>query len=288
MAVEIASFKGVVPGLSTREDVEKAWGKPKDSTQANGALVQLYSIQPFKRVEVSFADGKVSSVVIRFDRSFPADAVAKQLDLAAIRPVPVSNELGELLGLAYPERGVLFTFEPSDVPGKSTMKVPQVILEPISAESFVLRAETTMESRPELSRRDLEQALKLEPDNARAHWLLGRLRAATEQHQQALSAAGEAVRLEPENPQYRVTYAQILAQAGRLPEAAEEAQKAVPSSDKRPHVKARAICLLGDLLASGPKPDFKQASKCTRRRSSLPSRFATIRTRRSGWRPRRC
>ena len=30
-------------------------------------------------------------------------------------------------------------------------------------------------------------------------------------------------------------------------------------SEQRPHVKARALCLLGDLKGSGPHPDYKQA-----------------------------
>jgi tetratricopeptide (TPR) repeat protein len=257
--LEAASFKGVVPGTSTKDDVASVWGQPRRTSKANGALVQLYSVEPFKRVEVNYTDGKVSSVVIRLDRPFPAEAVAKQLGLTAVRPVLVVNDLGEVLGRAYPERGVLLAFEPSDKPGKASMKVSQIVLEPISAEAFVLRAETTLESRNDLSGRDLEQALILEPGNARANWLYSRVMAATDQHDKAVAAAGEAVRLEPDNAQYRVTHAQALAQAGQLPEAVAEARKAVAASEGRPHVKARATCLVGDLLASGPKPDFKQA-----------------------------
>ncbi|MCG2684933.1 MAG: tetratricopeptide repeat protein [Planctomycetales bacterium] len=259
VSVETASFKGITPGVSTKDDVEKSWGRPRDTSRANGFLVQLYSVEPFKQVEVSYAGEKASSIVIRLGHSFPADAVAKQLDLAAIRPVLVSNELGEILGLAYPERGVLFAFEQSDEPGKPSMKVLQIILETVSAESFVLRAETTMESRYDLSRRDLEQALKLEPNNARAHWLLGRVLAATERHEEALAETGKAVRLEPDNPQYRATHAQVLAQAGLLLDAVQHTQRAIETSADRPHIKARATCLLGDLLASGSKPDFKKA-----------------------------
>jgi tetratricopeptide (TPR) repeat protein len=44
-----------------------------------------------------------------------------------------------------------------------------------------------------------------------------------------------------------------------LSEAAQEAQKAVDTASKRLHVKARALCLLGDVTASGPKPDYKKA-----------------------------
>jgi tetratricopeptide (TPR) repeat protein len=259
VAIEATSFKGVIPGTSTQPDVAKAWGQPKKSTKVNGAAVQLYSIEPFKRVEVNYANGKVSSVVIRLDRPFPVAAVTKHLDLAAIRPAVVLNEKADVLGHAYPERGVLLAFEPSDKPGKSSMKVSQIILEPISAEPFVLRAEATLKSRPDLSRHDLEQALSLEPGNARAHWLFSRVLSGTQQRDKAVRAASEAVRLEPQDAQYLVTYAQVLAEAGQLPEAIEAARKAATASDDRPHIKARATCLVGDLLASGPNPDFRKA-----------------------------
>jgi len=116
-AIEATSFKGVVPGTSTQEDVAKAWGSPRKTSQVNSSLAQLYSVEPFKRVEVNYANGKVSSIVIRLDRPFPVEAVTKHLDLAAIRAVVVFNELGEVLGRAYPERGVLLAFEPADKPG---------------------------------------------------------------------------------------------------------------------------------------------------------------------------
>ena len=259
VAVEAASFNGVTPGASTKDEVEKAWGKPKDVAEQNGSVVQLYAVEPFNRVEVSYAGDKVSSVVIRFDRPFPANAVAKQLELSLIRPVSVFSKTGEALGLAYPERGVLFAFQPSEESDKASMKVMQIVLEPITAEAFVLRAEATLEDHKDLSIRDLEQALELEPGNARAHWLHSRLLTATEQHEKATAAAAEAVRNEPDNPQYRVTHAQALAQVGRLADAIEEAQKAAETAQKRPQVKARALCVIGDLVASGSKPDYKKA-----------------------------
>ena len=259
VAVEAASFKGVTPGVSTKEDVEKAWGKPKDVSQKSGAVVQLYSIAPFNRLEVNYAGEKVSSIVIRFDQPFPADVVAKQLDLGLVRPVPVSSELGEVLGSVYPERGVMFGFQPSDTPSQPSMKVMQIVLEPITAEPFVLRAEATMDDHQDLAIHDLEQALVIEPGNARCHWLHARLLMAAEQYEKAATAAAEAVRFDPANCQYRVTRAQALAQVGRFPEALVEAQKAVEGSEKRPHVRARALCLIGDLSASGPKPDYKKA-----------------------------
>lgn len=259
VTLEPASFKGITPGLSTQTDVVHAWGQPKEMAKQNGELVQLYSIAPFKRVEVSYAGEKVVSVLVRFDRAFPVDTVAKQLDLTAIRPVLVSGDLGESLGLSYPERGVLFAFEADQKTAEKPSSVAQLILEPITAEPFVLRAETTLESHPDLCRRDLDVALSLDPENARAHWLNSRILVTSEQFDKAVAESGRAVQIEPANGRYQVTHAQVLAQVGRLSEAMAAAQKAVAASEKQQHTKARALCLVGDLAASGPTPDYKKA-----------------------------
>jgi tetratricopeptide (TPR) repeat protein len=258
-SIEAASFKGVTPGMSTKDEVTKAWGEPKETADRKDALVQLYSVGPFNRVEVNYVGNKVGSLVVRFDRPFPVDAMAKQLDLATVRPVLVSNDMGEVLGLVYPERGVLFAFAAAKDSDKPTMQVASLVLEPIAAEPFVLRAETTLDSRCDLSRRDLEQAIELEPNNARAHWLLSRVLANMDQPEKSLAAVGRAVQLDPDNPRYRATRAQVLAQTGRLEQALAEAEKATAASQKLPHVEARVLCLMGDLMASGPKPDYHKA-----------------------------
>ena len=82
----------------------------------------------------------MTAIVIRFDKPVPASTAAQQLDLAKIQPVLVSNEFGEILGEAYPERGVLFSFAGADAPGKASMKVSHIVLEAIGAEAFLLVA----------------------------------------------------------------------------------------------------------------------------------------------------
>lgn len=257
--IETASFKEITPGVSTLADVQKAWGPPREIAHRESVMIHLYTVGPFDKVEVSFFQDKVTSIVIRLNQSFPAKGVAEQLKLSSLRPVYVSDAMGEILGQSFPERGVLFAFEPSGTPGKPSMKVSQIILEPVTAEPFVLRAETNLESQLEASAKDLEVAIRLDPQNARAHWLRARVMFALEDLPAALAAASEAVRLEPENPQYRLMRAQALGQLGQFAAAVEEAQRAVQSGEKRPHIKAQAICLLGDLAGSGPQPDYKKA-----------------------------
>jgi tetratricopeptide (TPR) repeat protein len=258
--IEVTSFHSITPGTSTRADVEKTWGKPKDSRKLDNGLMQLYAVDPFPRVEVAYSsDNKVTSLVIRFERGFPSGQVAEQLELSRIQPVLISNELGEVLGQSFPERGVLFSFEPATDPSKALKKVTHIVLEPIAAEPFVLRAETNIDVRPEFSLHDADQAIRLQPGNARAQWLRSRALSSLGQHEQAVAAAVEAVRLDPRDSRYQVTKAQALQRAGHFSEAAAEAEKAVVTSEQRPHVRARALCLLGDLKGSGPNPDYKQA-----------------------------
>lgn len=259
--IEAASFNGITPGASTLAEVEKAWGAPVGTREHNGLMVQQYRVAPFERVEVVYPKGadKVASIVIRLEKSFPAEGVARQLELHHLRPVLVSNELGEILGQAYPERGVLFSFEPNETPGKSAMQVAEIVLEPITADPFLLRAETYLDSRPEESLKDVEQALALAPNHARGHWLRARLLGLKGNLNQALASCEEACRLAPADAQYRLTRAQLLGQLGRFDQAMGEAQKAIEHSGHRQHIKARALCLLGDLYSAGAKPDYKKA-----------------------------
>jgi len=259
IVLEAASFKTVTPGATSTSQLEKAWGRPKELRNEGSNSFYLYSVGPFNRVEVTCRDGKVQAIAIRFEKPLPAAGVAKQLGLSRIRAVLVSNELGEILGQAYPERGVLLAFEPETERGKPSMLVSQMILEPLSAETFVLRAETLLDVQPVASLEDLNNAVKLQPNVARAHWLRARLLADMAEYEKAVQAVDEALRIEPNNAQFRVTRAQVLGQAGRLSEAVEEAKRAVENASRRPHVKARALTLLGDLTASEPMSDYKRA-----------------------------
>ena len=257
--IETASFNGVTPGTTVLSALHKAWGAPRQISKETGMVIHQYRVEPFTRVEVSFADEMVMSIVIRLDEAVPSKHLTQLLKLEDIRPVLVSNELGEILGQSFPERGVLFAFEPAEVPGKASAKVVQIILEPVSAEAFVLRAETFLDAERALAIRDLENAVKLQPDNARAYWLQARALITYGDNVAALVPAKEAVRLEPTNAQYQLTLADALGELGQIEAGMVQAQAALENSQQRPHVLARALCLLGDLTSSGATPDYPRA-----------------------------
>ena len=66
------------------------------------------------------------------------------------------------------------------------------------------------------------------------------------------------------------THATLLGQVGRVPEATAAAQKALALSQNRPHVKARALCLLGDLAGPGANPTSSRPCSTTPRPCKQP------------------
>jgi tetratricopeptide (TPR) repeat protein len=257
--LEASGFRGVTPGVSTVAEMQKAWGQPSDTRRDGKTTSFLYDIKPFRHVEATAVSDKLVSIVFRFPKELPASGLAEKLDLAKIEPVLVSNEMGEILGESFPERGVMFSFAPSDAAGKPSMKVTHVVLEPLTAEPFVLRAETNLDGRYDASLHDLNIALKLRPRDARALWLRSRARASLGDYEKALADVSQAVDLAPNDPRYHVTRAQLLGRNGQVNEGIAEAQKAVELSGARPHVKARALCVLGDLVIMGGNPNFRLA-----------------------------
>ncbi len=140
LTVEAASFKGIQPGKSTGEDLAEAWGPPSEIRKVQSRRLQTYRIEAFPKVTVSVTSGVVTSIVVNLDKPMGAEDLVEQLSLDDISSVQVNDDMGQLLGEAFPERGVLFSYAPK----AKTPQVSQVVLEPIDAAPFLLRAESQL------------------------------------------------------------------------------------------------------------------------------------------------
>lgn len=249
-----AELNGVRPGVSTVDDVEAAWGLPREVGLREGLSEHVYAIEPFERVTATFAEDVVASIIVDLVEPYGADAVAKEMGLATFEPVAIVDENGETLGCAYPERGVLFGFPPEE-----SDRVVQVILEQITAEPFVLRAEAGLDERYEGGLADLAEALRLDPKHARAEWLKARILGLVGRQDEALRAAWAAVRREPRNVEFRLTLAKIMERAGDYASAAQELGRLTALRNIEPALSARAHLQLGEGAANGPGRDLRQA-----------------------------
>lgn len=256
---EPAQFNGIQPGTSTRDDVITAWENPTHADATTAGAVLSYDIEPFKQVDVLISDEKVSAIKIELDGFLPPKRLAKQLSLDTIEPVVVRDEAGTALGQAFPERGVLFLYgPPADVvpatTGEAQSSVSHVVIQPLDANAFALRAESRLHGPYDQNIRDLEAALSLAPRMAHAHWMLADIYLATGQSDLALEEATEAAGLEPDNAAYQLRRAQALRAICRYDEATYAVRDILDRDDTPSLVKAQALHEMATLAALGEAP----------------------------------
>lgn len=250
---ETATLDGVRPGVTTWPEALKKFGAPRKDEIKNGRGNAIFNFPPFERAEVSVENNRVTSIAVTAVTPLDPAAAAKQLDLEKIRPVTIYDENGNALGLAYAETGVLLSY------GKDGKSIEQILLEPISPGTFLMRAEETLLAEPRLALLDIESVLVNEPRNARANWLKARLLGSLGHWTDAFAALALAQREAPSNPQYQLTSAEFQGKTGSFAAARTAAEKVLTLPNLTPLMRAQAEALVGDLYAAGPKRDYKRA-----------------------------
>jgi len=258
-----AKFNGIQPGKSTEDDVLQAWKEPKRTTSTDDGSVLTYAIEPFRAVEVQIAGNAVSAINIELQSSLPPKRLAKQLSLDKLEAVAVTDAEGVLLGQAYPERGVLFMFAPPSDVVVATTNAPQaavthVVIQPLDADAFALRAESRLHGPYEQNINDLNTALALNPNLAHAHWLLAEIYLATGQADKAKAAADAACEIAPENAAYQLRKSEAQVLLGQHDDATLAIRAILDDEGTPPIVKAQALHAMGRLAALG---DIEIASK---------------------------
>ncbi len=259
---EPATFHGIEVGKSTKIALIESWGKPADSIDTEDGAVLTYDMEPFQAVEVLVAGDTISAIKIALAANLEPKQLAKQLSLDEIEPVTVTDEAGQALGLAFPERGVLFMFtvteeeaakakEAKASDDEAAATVSHVAIQPLDARAFALRAENHLHGPYQQNVRDLKTALALEPELAHAQWLLAEIYLATGQADQAESAAAAACELEPKDGTFQVCHARTLTLLGQYDDAVHEIRTVLDREDLPPLVRAQALYEMARLASLG-------------------------------------
>jgi tetratricopeptide (TPR) repeat protein len=255
---DAATLSGVQAGVTTIEDTIKNFGDPRENNIVDGAGTAKFNFPPFEYLELTAKDNRVESMMIQIPDGVLLDEGTKQLGLSDIASVKVMDEKGQKIGVAFPERGVLFSL---DSTGK---KIMQILLEPLSAESFLLRAEERMIATPRTALLDIELAHVVQPNNAATYELQSRILMTLGHWTEAKSAVRTAIKLDPENSAYQLTLAECLQMSGDHAESQNIVTEILAShkngEKKLPtELHAKAECILGDTLASGSRRDYSKA-----------------------------
>ncbi len=251
------TFNGVQPGAANIAEVRDLWGEPAKIVEVDGAEKLIYKAPGFRQVDI-VADGThaddtkldVHSVVIHLEKPEDAIALSTELELDDVIPCIVEDEKGDALGVAFPERGVLFGL------ADDHETVTTISMEPINGELFRLRAENDELNNYVQSISDLNTAIRLNDRDAHAYWLLAELYSQIGQPDAAYDAAMAAVNRSDE-ALYRVTKARLLAEQGNHARAIREVTAITKDLSVREIVRARASYVLGNLQATGANANFE-------------------------------
>jgi tetratricopeptide (TPR) repeat protein len=262
--IEAVKFRGILVGESTRNELIRAWGEPLESGDTGEGSVLAYDIDPFQAVEVlAGTDDMVLAIKVALATPLDPVQLAKQLSLGEFRPVTVFDNNDHPLGQAFPERGVLFMYESGGgnaATGDDAAEpvVSHVVLQPIDALAFAMRAEHSGEGAYTQKIADLKTAIELNPDCARAHWMLAQVYLATGQADQADAAARQACEIDPDNAKYQLCRAQTQELRGEYDNATLTTRAVLDREDIAPIEQAQALHQMGRLASLG---DVEIASK---------------------------
>lgn len=254
MTPQPCSFQQVTPGQSTVEEVLQRLGEPKADSEGEGARTLLYQVDPFEKVELVIEEGVVVSIVLYLREPVSPTQIERELELDPSWATDVVGESGQLMGRAYPERGVLLNF----AAGTKSHRAQQVVLEPISLELFVLRAKQDRTHQFERNVADLQFAWGLDQTDADVAAELAKQLSRAGKFEQAWEVVEETLQLVPANQRLVLARAELHERMDRLEDCQEQLSDVLQNAEEG-LVKARAEKLQGDLLAEGPARDFARA-----------------------------
>jgi tetratricopeptide (TPR) repeat protein len=253
-ACDVVQFKGVRPGISRISDVAKLWGEPLRVDPQDTLQRHTYACDRFKRVEVTYYDDKVLSIVLHLQRPAAVRDLLEQLELLRFEPVEVISSSGKLVGLSIPERSTALSF----VPGHRD-EVSHVVFDCPDSQPFVLRAANRLADNYTGCLDDLACALELDAQNAEALSLKATLLLRLGQAREALATIEKTAQPDAQTASQLLVQSKVLAELGQYDHAREVAQQALAACGRAGELKARIICELADQLAAGPQRDYKSA-----------------------------
>ena len=240
---EVLSFQGMKPGTTTTKQLKKDTGEPTRIKQKRGYEIWYYKMDPYRRVDVVIQNDRIKSIVARFSEPQSVDKTAARLKINKLVNTEIWNKTRtKLLGLTYPDCGVLFRF------GKGDGRVTQIVIERLSVEPFLLRVEQDSKHRYSQNLADLRSALRLQPKRARIHMWKARILKSVGRFGEADQAISKAIEFgngEAKMAAHAVR-AEILFELDQIDKAREDVRVAIQS--QREDTKSSAYLIEGQII----------------------------------------
>ena len=248
-------FQQLTPGVSSATDLENKFGAAQEKIEENGVETRTFQVGPFQQVKVAVSDKIVRSIQVFFKESYAPQDMAKELGIAKFEPLVIRDSEGVATGRVYPERGATLVY----VPDSDPVEVKQLILEPISAASFLQRAQLNQHSHYQNSLDDLTKVQQLDPKSEEAHVMEARILMQMGQFKHAMRAVETAMQLQSGSHVQQLLKAEIQHQSGQWEAAEKTIQQILEDDQVNRLLRSQATCLRGDLYGRQGQRDYQKA-----------------------------
>ncbi len=179
--------------------------------------------------------------VVRAELSEPqiATQLAQKLKAGELEAVEILDPTADqVAAIAYPEKGMLLLVTPADETPNAQLLATHLVLQPLDAEAFALRAENRGPVGMTSNNRDLARARRIAPENAHVQWLSAQAFLASGQAQLAATTAKQAG-------------AHALEVQGEFDPAVLETRAVIDDASAPDVVRAAAFSQMGRLASLG-------------------------------------
>ena len=128
--------------------------------------------------------------------------------------------------------------------GPDGQQATAILIEPLDADAFVLRAESELDTCSAYAVADLQYAIEIDPGHVRAHRLLLTVTSDQGQRQRALEIAETAIQLDPQDPWVRLKLAGVLLSRDRPADARAVLDDFAKSAESSPLLASQRERLL--------------------------------------------
>ena len=242
--IDPAIVSGVRPGESLVQLTDQ-WGEGETVSTGPSQRVLAYSVESFKHVEVTVVDDAVRTISIHLDTPMLPETLIRQLKLVDARPVNVPDDSGELLGQAFPERGVLFSLTPDGQRGaRGDRKSRRYAVR--APRKMIGKAARTRPGRSELC------ALPTTAKRPSTLRLRAKVYATVARYEEMLADVEAALAAEPDQPLYHLTHAEILGRQGNFEDAGKETKDVLSTASLPEELKAKSAMPAGRFAGCEP------------------------------------
>ncbi|MDX1961911.1 MAG: hypothetical protein SFX18_02080 [Pirellulales bacterium] len=250
---EASEMDGIQPGKSSWQTALSKFGQPRETRIQEGQGTARFDFPPFEYLEVTIHHEQVAAIQVETGTPLDPDAALKQLGLDELRSVIITDDAGLPLGVSFPDRGVVLSLDDAGTAVKT------ILLEPLSADMFVWRAEEDLPTQPLRATADLLQALRLNGKCASAWAYLAKIYKDLGHHTAARAAAQSARKSEPNEPRWMVTQAEVWLSTGSEAQALQTLKNVLQMPDLSPDIQAAAEYHLGEAYTLGEARDYTLA-----------------------------